>query len=159
MTIATETRKRVEVIVKAAEVNGAERIGIVGGPNSGKTTLATALAEELGWPHLETDELLKIDPRPAWSEMSLIIANEWLSGDTTMVIEGTPLARAIRKAIKLRGDHGLDLIVRIEGTFERNPPPGRVSMRKGIDTVWAEIAPKVNRLKTEVVNFESYPKG
>lgn len=77
---------------------------IVGGPGTGKTTMAMRLAAERGCRHLCTDPQ---DLCPAgvagapldlsWSENSLWVAQHWLELPGPWVIEGVAVPRALRK--------------------------------------------------------------
>jgi broad-specificity NMP kinase len=65
------------------------RVCIVGGPRTGKTTLASTMLDPL-----HTDDLIgALD----WSAVSEIIATQWMSKSGPWVIEGVALVRALRK--------------------------------------------------------------
>lgn len=70
------------------------RTVIIGGPKTGKTTLATELAEQTHGIVRHTDDLMKLD----WSAASAV-ASEWFDLPYD-VIEGVMAVRALRKWLK-----------------------------------------------------------
>ncbi len=67
------------------------RIGIAGGPRTGKTTLARSMGLELGLPVLSTDQVMDL----GWSETSTEVTRWFSTPD--VIIEGVALGRALRK--------------------------------------------------------------
>lgn len=131
------------------------RIVILGGPKTGKTTLANAWFEAHDWPHdapdcdgcgvlRHTDDLIeqcKHLGRDAWSEASRI-ASTWLDEPGPWIIEGVAMARALRK---WRDQHPgerppVDRVIRLT-TPHVELSKGQAAMAKGEETVWAEVEP------------------
>lgn len=135
------------------------RIGIVGGPRTGKSTLARQLAA--GGPILCTDPrgLVKDvesgveyvpNTHADWSAASLYVAEVFLSRPGPWILDGVGLARALRKW---------------RGLFPGQPPPlerlvyltvpvrelteGQRRMTLGVKTVLAEIRPWLGALLEE----------
>lgn len=79
------------------------RIVILGGPRTGKTTLAERIAAEVEQRHARagtshgpvrhTDDLIHL----GWSEASQHVADEWLTQPGPWIIEGVAVTRALRK--------------------------------------------------------------
>lgn len=121
------------------------RICIIGGPRTGKTTLARQLDERCD--HIPcgslrmTDDLIeqcKHLGKEAWSEASRI-ASTWLDEPGPWIIEGVALARALRK---WRAAHPgepppVDRVIRLT-TPHVELTPGQAAMAKGEDKVWRE---------------------
>lgn len=120
------------------------RIVIGGGPKTGKTTLATKLAN--GVAARSTDDLMHLD----WSAASYA-ASFWLDVPGPWVIEGVAVARALRKWL-LRNVTGkpCDRVI-----WLRQPKApqvgGQVAMAKGCETVWREIAGQLAGRGVEIV--------
>lgn len=84
------------------------RIAIVGGPNTGKTTLAGTLG-----PYLSTDDVKDM----GWSESSAEVAT-WLQSDDDvlygpdLIVEGVAVPRALRKYLDAVPDTApVDLVI------------------------------------------------
>lgn len=132
-------------------VKAKDRVAICGAPRSGKTTLADRLNRHT-W---HTDDL--IDGR-TWSEASEQ-ASHWFDMPGVWCIEGVAVYRALRK-----------WLVRWHAYPKRTPcdvlvvlpvpriciSPGQERMRKGCETVLAEIRPELERRGVEIV-VERYP--
>jgi adenylate kinase family enzyme len=71
------------------------RIVIAGGPRTGKTTVADALAEKLRVPLRHTDDLIE----RGWVEAGAAVA-EWLDLDGPWIVEGVAAPRALRRWLK-----------------------------------------------------------
>lgn len=119
---------------------------IGGGPRTGKTTLAKAIAAAEGIALTHTDDLMATH---AWSEASEEIARRIVSQPGDWIIEGVAVARALRKAIAL-AEMPSDLQVR----WLREPvvarTPGQEAMAKGCETVWREILPLLQERGVDV---------
>lgn len=117
---------------------GGKRIAIVGWPGSGKSTLARKLRDGSGLTVRGTDDLVR--EGLAWSEVSEA-ASTWFDEPGGWIIEGTAVARALRKW--RNRNPGLpppvDMVVRTT-TIYRELSPRTEAMGKAIDTVLAEIA-------------------
>ena len=109
-------------------------IGITGGPNTGKTTLA----QSMGGPCVHTDDFIGM----GWSEASEHVAS--LFGGNGLV-EGVALPRALRKWLDANpnGRPLERLIVLSVPHVARND--GQERMAKGHDTVLNGILPELER--------------
>jgi len=110
----------------------AKRILIVGGPRTGKTTLAKHLAAELGYPLRGTDELTATE----WSAASQE-ASGWFREDGPWIFEGVVLPRAIRKHYRASIEAPADAVV-IMKRPKVEQSPGQASMTKACATVLNE---------------------
>lgn len=117
------------------------RIVILGGPRTGKTTLADQM---FGWHKLNgqsmtlyhTDDIIHL----GWSEASQHVADEWLTQPGPWIIEGVAVARALRKWREAHpGERPpVDRVIRLtEPHVELNK--GQSTMAKGEASVWWEI--------------------
>lgn len=130
------------------------RICIVGGPRTGKTTLATEMANtgEFRWdPALSetqaygmgldrlrhTDDLIATHD---WSAASLEVSS-WLDAPGPWIIEGVALSRALRKWREAHPGEPppVDKVIRLT-TPHVALTKGQATMAKGEETVWQEIA-------------------
>jgi len=96
---AGDTRRR--VLRRAGALSLQTRIAVVGGPGSGKTTVAAALARQLDVPHIELDALWW---QPGWraagAEVLRARLEERLSDATTgWVIDGNYLEEVARTTV------------------------------------------------------------
>ena len=110
-----------------------ERICIIGGPRTGKTTLASSMSHVL-----HTDDLIgQFD----WSRVSEFVAQDWLARPGPWVIEGVAAVRALRKwlAANAEGMPCERIIVLTKPHVELSK--GQASMTKGHEKVWQEVRP------------------
>lgn len=107
------------------------RILIIGGPKTGKTTLAN----KLGGNVRSTDDVMNL----GWSEASAEVAT-WFDEPGPWIIEGVAVPRALRKWMKNNPGQPapVDKIIWLSGAFQ-DLTTGQQSMTKGIDTVMNEI--------------------
>jgi len=110
-----------------------ERVCIIGGPRTGKTTLASTMANVL-----HTDDLIgQFD----WSGVSEHVATDWLARPGPWVIEGVAVVRALRKWLAANADGAPcdRVIVLTEPLVELKK--GQAAMTKGHEKVWQEVRP------------------
>jgi len=110
-----------------------ERICIIGGPRTGKTTLANTMSNVL-----HTDDLIELFD---WSGVSEHVAMDWFARPGPWVIEGVAVVRALRKWLKSNAD-GVPcerIIVLTEPHVELSK--GQATMAKGHAKVWNEVRP------------------
>ncbi len=111
---------------------------IIGGPRTGKTTLANAMGLELGVEVLHTDDLIGL----GWSESSEHIAVDWLARPGPWLIEGVAAVRGLRKWLAANGGRPCDLIINL--TDARVPlTEGQRRMAAGCQTIWAKIESEI----------------
>lgn len=112
------------------------RVIFAGGPRTGKTTRADALAAELGLTARHTDDLIR---QFDWSGVSAEVAL-WFEEPGPWIIEGVAAARALRKWLAAHPEgKPADVIFICEEPLEALNTR-QLGMAKGCDTVWNEIA-------------------
>lgn len=124
-----------------------DRVVIVGGPKTGKTTLGQKMARELaadvapeGLPAtavklMHTDGLIGTH---GWSEASEEVAR-WLDVPGPWIIEGVSAVRALRKWLASHPEgKPADRLIYMTKTWQELTK-GQAAMAKGIVTVWAEV--------------------
>ncbi len=128
------------------EIGAAERVVIVGGPSTGKSTLAHRLTapERVRC----TDELVGV---LEWSEASAEVAR-WFDEPGPYVIEGVATARALRKWLRAHPTERLEVTVVLLNKPFAQRAKGQDAMAKGVATVWNEIAPEVLQRGARVIN-------
>lgn len=122
------------------------RIAIVGGPRTGKTQAARAVALATGLPLVSTDDFIAM----GWSQASQHVA-DMLADGAPRVVEGVAVARALRKALRDRPDERpIDRLV-ILTVPKVEQTDGQRVMASGIDTVLDEILGELQALGVVVV--------
>jgi dephospho-CoA kinase len=115
------------------------RTVIVGGPKTGKTTLASAYAAA-GIPVIRTDGYRRL----GWSAASAAAARA-MDRPGPLVVEGVASARALRKWLSAhptgRPCDEVVVLDRPHGSLT----PGQAAMAKGVHTVLAGIEPELRR--------------
>lgn len=114
------------------KISSGERIIIVGGPKTGKTTLAKKLGGGRS-----TDEVMHL----GWSEASDEVAT-WFDAPGPWVIEGVAIPRALRKWRQMHPNKPapVDRLIRMRMP-KQQLDVGQASMAKGVETVLAEVLP------------------
>lgn len=127
------------------------KIAIAGPPGSGKTELARALSEALGWHVLSTDAMIG---REDWSAASVKVADA-IQGSSRLIVEGTTVPRALRKLVfRPNFNPGELLVVWLPTTFdtpEQRAHVGRTTMAKSINTVWLQVRGYLEEHKVPIV--------
>lgn len=109
------------------------RLVIVGGPKTGKTTLA----ESLPLPALHTDDLIG---QRDWSSASAEVAT-WFDRPGPWVVEGVAAVRALRKWLALHPDGVPCDEVRVLDAPKAERTAEQDAMATACATVWAEVEP------------------
>lgn len=135
-------------------IGDARRVLVLGGPRTGKTTLGNEIAEATGLPLRGTDETASLD----WSEASALVAT-WIDPAGEWVIEGVAAARALRKWLNRNPEAKLDAVVVLLNRPHAELNKGQAAMRKGVATVWNEIAPEALRRGVRVVKLDAAPES
>jgi len=122
------------------------RIAIVGGPRTGNSRPARAVALALGLPLVSTDDFIGM----GWSQASQHVA-DMLADGAPRVVEGVAVARVLRKALRDRPEERpVDrLVILIVPKVEQTE--GQRVMASGIDTVLDEILGELQALGVVVV--------
>lgn len=108
------------------------RIIIIGGPRTGKTTMAEDLRRRAGVQHIRhTDDLADME----WSRASEV-ASTWIDEPAPWLIEGVAAVRALRKWLR-RNPTGrpCELII-LAWHHVVDSTPGQVAMARGVRTIW-----------------------
>lgn len=131
-----------------AGIGLARRVVIVGGPRRGKTTLAAELAAALAVPHRPTDALK--ERGMDWSKETDEVAG-WLREPGDFVVEGVAAVRALRRLIQ-KGERPAAVVVRMRAPVSELSE-GQARLSKGVDTIWAEVAPELRRQGVAVLEI------
>jgi SPP1 gp7 family putative phage head morphogenesis protein len=113
------------------------RVAVVGGPRTGKSTAARALADAHGLPLRHADDLIPL----GWSRASEQLAHEIRLSDGG-IFEGVAIARALRKLLELEPGQPLDAVVRMREPYAALTP-GQAAMSAGHDRVLEAILPEL----------------
>lgn len=132
-----------------ATLKGESRVLVVGGPRTGKTTLA----HQLELPVHSSDQLIDTHD---WSAASAEVA-DWIGNNLggRWVIEGVATARALRKWLNRNPDAKLDCVVVLMNRPLVELSKGQAAMGKGVAKVWNEIAPEALRRGVRVVKHDA----
>lgn len=117
------------------------RVVIVGGPKTGKTTLA----KKMGGRVRHTDDVMHL----GWSNGSQQVSR-WFEDKEPCVIEGVAGPRALRKFMSRSDAKPCDKVIVLE-QVHRLRTVGQKSMAKGVHTVLDEIRPELERRGVEIV--------
>lgn len=124
---------------------------IIGGPKTGKTTLAAAMGGGRS-----TDEVMGL----GWSEASEEVS-KWFDSPGPWIIEGVAIPRALRKwAARNPGQPPpVDKVILLRTPHERRTPH-QIIMAAGIDTVLSEISPWLSQvpIETPIKDFDGFWK-
>ena len=123
------------------------RVAVVGGPRTGKTTAARALADAHALPLRHADDLIPL----GWSRASEQLAHEIRLSDGG-IFEGVAIARALRKLLELDPGQPLDAVVRLREPYAELTP-GQAAMSAGHDRVLEEILPELERRGVRVLEL------
>lgn len=123
------------------------RVVIAGGPRTGKSTVAVRAGERHGRAVKHADSLIgKLD----WSEASKEVS-QWVGESGEWIVEGVSAPRALRKWLDANPDKKLDATV----VHFRDPvqiqSDGQRTMAKGVETVWQEILPELQRRGVTII--------
>lgn len=126
------------------------RVCIAGGPRTGKTTLATNIARQLGCEPKHTDDLVE---NHDWSECSRIIAEEWFAETGPWLVEGVAVPRALRKWLKANptGKPCDQLVWKPHAWAALTK--GQASMTKGCLAVMQEIETELRARGVEITTW------
>lgn len=135
---------------------------IVGGPRSGKTTLAERMALTSGTELLSTDDLAHL----GWSEASAEVATRIAAARGDLIVEGVAVARALRKVLEMAPGKPCDRLIVLRPLAARLTMQSYLAaldrdrsivltdkqhaMAKGINTVLAGILVELMRRGVEV---------
>ena len=121
------------------------RIAITGSPKAGKTRYSERLGAKLGVEVVHTDDYIPM----GWSEASLHAADV-MGKPSTVVTEGVAVPRALRKMLEARPDvKPIDRLI-VLGTPRKDQSEGQRRMSLGLDTVLAELLPRLRGLGVEI---------
>jgi SPP1 gp7 family putative phage head morphogenesis protein len=123
------------------------RVAVVGGPRTGKSTAARALADAHALPLRHADDLIPL----GWSRASEQLAHEMRLSDGG-IFEGVAIARALRKLLELDPGQPLDAVVRMRAPYAVLTP-GQAAMAAGHDRVFDAIVPELERRGVRVLEL------
>ncbi len=137
------------------KLKGKSRIIIVGGPRTGKSTLAVRLGERHDIPVRFGDSLIDTHE---WSEASEEVSR-WLDEKGPAIIDGVVAARALRKWLARNPEGHPDFTVVFLRDNIQVQSPGARAMAKGVETVWREIEPELRRRGVEIIERDAPRQG
>lgn len=108
---------------------------IIGGPRTGKTTLAKSLLLDPRSIGIYNCDTLKHLP---WSEQSDYIAHNWMSPGGDWIIEGTAAVRALRKYIQANTEPMIDWEIIWVDEPKVELTSGQKGMRTSVTKMWKE---------------------
>lgn len=118
-----------------------DRVVILGGPRTGKSSLAARAGERYGLPVRSADVLVGHVP---WGEDSAEVAR-WFDEPGRWVIEGVSTVRAVRKWLANNPDKPFPAAVLWLSQPLVAVTKGQQSMAKGVLTVWTQTLPELLR--------------
>lgn len=121
------------------------RYAIVGGPRTGKTTLANLMEQRLSIFARHTDDLIPL----GWSQASEAAAS-WFNEDGGWIIEGVTVPRALRRWLAAHPAQELPIKVIVLRYPKVQTTPRQKAMAKGVYTVWNEIKSQILNRGAEV---------
>lgn len=123
------------------------RIVIVGGPGTGKTTLALALGSKYNTPIKHTDSLIDT---MGWSEVSTEVSR-WFDLPGPWLVEGVATVRALRKWLQghSSGTKPADIVIFL-GSPQKARTAQQRAMATGCDTIWQQVEPGLLELGVEI---------
>jgi adenylate kinase family enzyme len=128
------------------------RIAITGGPQTGKTTLAVDMVADRKDRGIDPDAVLIHGDdfiELGWSQSSQALAHA-MRTPGPWVAEGVQVPRALRKMLEARPDvKPIDRLI-ILGTPRKDQSEGQRRMSLGLDTVLAELLPRLRGLGVEI---------
>jgi Fe-S cluster assembly ATPase SufC len=118
-----------------------QRIMIAGPSGTGKSTLARAMAAEMGLALIPTDDFMHME----WSAVSQYVA-DLIADGAPRIVEGVRVPHVLRKALAQRpGVKPCDRLIVLAAAM-REQTPRQVSMGKACATVLAEVLPMLQAL-------------
>ena len=116
------------------------RIAVIGGPRTGKTTAAGALATHAGLSLYSSDDLIRL----GWSEASTAVAEQIASAyDFGGVFEGVAVVRALRKLLKQSPAAPVEQVI-VMLTPQLGLTEGQRAMTTGTRTIIDEVLPELS---------------
>lgn len=100
------------------------RIAIVGGPRTGKSTLARVVR---GRPVISTDDYMELP----WEEVPAAVIDAATGAGASFVVEGVQVARALRRGLEVDA-----VVVLTQPKVAQTD--GQIAMGKGVHTVFDE---------------------
>lgn len=148
-----QPRQLAAVVNKSLPVkSNARQIVIVGGPHTGKTTLAGRLKDELKIANVmhSTDDLMGL----GWSESSAV-ASQWFNDPGEWIIEGVSTARALRKWLQANPERSLDADILVLHEAFTPLLTGQRAMTTGVHSVFRQIEPELERRGARIQKLRS----
>lgn len=119
------------------------KILIIGGPRSGKTTLANKLRDSLHLPVVHFDSHIK---DYEWSELSEKIS-EWLDDEGPWIKEGVSGVRGLRKWLRKNPEKLPDFEIHIMNEPKVEMTPGQARMHKAHSKILQECMDEIKSRK------------
>jgi hypothetical protein len=143
--------RKVDVARVIDSIKAHPRAVLVGGPRSGKTSVAVRASERYAREAMHPDNLID---RLEWSALSSEVAT-WLDKPGEWVMEGVATVRAVRKWLAANpGDTPPPFTLVWMGEALQRRSVGQSSMSKGIATIWNEILPELTRRRATIIDAD-----
>lgn len=128
---------------------------ITGGPRTGKTHLAEAMALTSGTTLLRTDDLIAL----GWSQASQAVAARMLTTTGDLIVEGVAVPRALRKALDQTDGRPCDRLIVLRSVRPEAGArsPGQVAMDKGLWRVLRDVWTELVARGVEIVGRDGEP--